>query len=144
MKKMYMVGLSLSLSVLGVFGCSTVPDPSPEAFISFPTSRVIGKSRASLERNLKPIKTESGGWVRYTRTFKVRFEDGQAVEMMERVPRELGCKEAAIWLGFKRARAPILEKKRCLWPADDVRHSLGKNVSGVMTFSNHVMRVKRE
>lgn len=123
--------------------CSSLPDPSPEDFIDYPTSQVLGKSKSRIDRDMKPLKNKGDGWIQYTRTFSVRFDDGKAVEMREKVPKELGCKEAAKWLGFTRARAPLLEKTRCVWPAEDARHSLGKNVSGIMTLSDHVFKAKR-
>ena len=134
---------AIILGTLLSVACSSLPDPSPTEFISYPTSEVLGKSKASIEQEMKPLKSKGDGWIQYTRTFSVRFDGDTAVEMIEKVPGELGCKDAAQWLGFTRARTPVLEKKRCVWPADSARHGLGKDLSGVLTLSDRVIHIKR-
>ncbi len=136
------LGAVLGAWVLAASACSSVPDPSPTEFIDYPTSLVLGKSRNAIERDLKPRKTDDDGWVVYTRTFRVRYDNNKAVEMIEKVPSELNCKEAAQWLGFERARTPILQKGRCHWPVDSPRHSLAKGVSGDLTLDDRVFQVK--
>lgn len=124
--------------------CQSAPAPSPTRFIDAPISTLLGKSRRAIEADMKPTGQTADGWTKYTATFGIRYQGDTAVEIRERrVPAELTCREAALWMGFNRAKAPRLEKKRCVWPHDDPRHGLGRrDASAKMDLEGRTFKVK--
>lgn len=115
---------------LGV-GLATIPAIS--------LSELLGKQRESIEVILAPVEGETReerralkeaeklGWVRYTEYLKIRYTDDDfAIEMVQKVPDDVNCPQAAIWMGFRGAKAPDEKDGVCTW-ADGV---LGDGLSG--------------
>lgn len=125
---------------LGV-GMTTIP--------AMPISELLGKARADIETLLAPVKPEDRkekkarkleekeGWIHYTEHLKVRFsEDDIAIELVQQVPADLTCLDAAKWLGFVDAMTPKKNKDNCEWPQKSVKHLLGPDVHGKLTLED--------
>lgn len=110
---------------------------------SMPLSQLLGKSRADIETLFRPAAAgHTEGWVRYNEHLEVRYEQGRCVEMIQMVRGGLTCKEAARWVGFGDAMAPIYKAKKCVWPPDSLKHSLGKGVSGDLSLDGGAFRAQ--
>lgn len=122
---------------LGV-GMTTIPAMS--------ISELLGKTRDDIETLLAPVKPETRdekkalkleekeGWIHYTEHLKVRFSDDEiAIELVQQVPADLTCQDAAKWLGFGEAMAPKKNKDNCEWPQKSDKHLLGPGIHGKLT-----------
>ncbi len=127
---------------LGV-GMTTIP--------AMPISELLGKARDDIETLLAPEKPETReekkarrleekeGWIHYTEHLKVRFSDDEiAIELVQKVPEDLTCLDAAKWLGFGDAMAPKKNKDNCEWPQKSVMHLLGPGVHGKLTLDGAI------
>ena len=142
-KRWFLCLVAAAVTAGALSACASTPDPSPEEFIDVKTSTLLGQTQSKIERDLKPRRKGDDGWVSYTSTFKIQYSGQKAIALREKIPDDLGCREAAKWLGFTRARTPILEKGKCSWPTDSARHGLGKkNLSGSMNLKTRVFIAK--
>ncbi len=127
---------------LGV-GMTTIPAMS--------ISELLGKARDDIETLLAPVKPETRdekkalkleekeGWIHYTEHLKVRFSDDEIViELVQQVPADLTCLDAAKWLGFGDAMAPVKNKDNCEWPQESDKHLLGPGVHGKLTLDGAI------
>ncbi len=125
---------------LGV-GMTTIP--------AMPISELLGKARDDIETLLAPVKPETRdekkalklekkeGWIHYTKHLKVRFSDDEiAIELVQQVPADLTCLDAAKWLGFDDAMAPKKNEDNCEWPQKSDKHLLGPGVHGKLILNN--------
>jgi hypothetical protein len=110
---------------------------------SMPLSQLLGKVRADIETLFHPAaEGHAEGWVRYNDHLEVRYEQGRCVELIQLVPAGLSCIEAARWVGFVGAMAPIYQAKRCVWPPASLKHSLGVGVSGDLALDGGIFRAQ--
>ncbi len=110
---------------------------------SMPISQLLGRTREHVETLFSPVGPEAdAGWARYNRHLVVRYEDDILVEMVQRVPGELTCLEAARWMGFGSAQPPIRRADRCVWPPESQRHRLGDGVSGELILDGGHFRAR--
>ena len=127
---------------LGV-GMTTIP--------AMPISDLLGKARDDIETLLAPVKPEDRdqrkarkleekeGWIHYTEHLKVRFSDDDiAVELVQQVPADLTCLDAAKWRGFNDAMPPKKNKDNCEWPQKSDKHLLGPDVHGKLTLDGAI------
>ena len=127
---------------LGV-GMTTIP--------AMPISELLGKTRDDIETLLAPVKPEDReekkarkleekeGWIHYTEHLKVRFSDDDiALELVQQVPADLSCIDAAKWLGFGDAMAPVKYKDNCEWPQKSDKHLLAPDVHGKLTLDGAI------
>ncbi len=102
---------------------------------------MLGQARSTLERSLSGAKAAGNGWVKYDSDLRVRYnKEKYASELTMLVPEGLSCLEAARWLGFSKAAAPLLKPHKCSWPAQDARHSLGPGNSGSLDLKTRRFR----
>ena len=110
---------------------------------SMPLSQLLGKARADVETLFRPAEAgHAEGWVRYNDHLEVRYEQGRCVELIQLVPAGLGCRDAARWVGFGEAMAPVYQAKRCVWPPASLKHALGVGVSGDLTLDGGAFRAQ--
>lgn len=128
----------LGMLQLGI-GLNTIP--------ALALSDLLGKTRESIEIILSPVEgatreerkelkaQEKLGWVRYTRNMKIRFsEDEFAIELVQEVPDDLNCRQAAFWMGFAKAKAPAEKDGICTW----ARGQLGDGLNGKLESKGHM------
>lgn len=130
------------LVILGGIALAGTGCQSTNAF-SFPPGDALGMTKAKLNRSGE-VQKKKKDWVFYSETLRVRFKDGKVAEVREKTPEGLSCKEAARWMGFKKAHTPILKPDRCIWPARSPEHGLGAGVSGTFRIHSHQFHVKHE
>ena len=132
---------------------ATSVDPSEElrvssghdvaAIPSMPMSQLLGKTRADIETLFHPSAPgHAKGWVRYNEHLELRYEGEVCVEMLLRVGDGLTCTEAARWVGFAAAMAPIHRARKCLWPPNSLKHSLGRGVSGELSLADGIFAAR--
>jgi hypothetical protein len=110
---------------------------------SMPLSQLLGKTRADIETLFHPAaEGHAAAWVRYNDHLEVRYEQGRCVEMILAVRGGQTCKEAAAWVGFGAAMAPIYRAKTCVWPPNSIKHSLGSGVSGELILEGGTFRAQ--
>jgi hypothetical protein len=109
-----------------------------------PISQLLGKKRKDVETLFRPAKPgHAEGWVKYNEHLEVRYENAHhCVEFIQLVRDGLTCRAAAHWVGFGNAMAPIYRSKKCIWPPDSIKHSLGKGVSGELIYKGGVFHAK--
>lgn len=91
---------------------------------------LLGARRARVgERTGEPGVDADAGWVSHGPDLTIRYEGDRAVEIAARVPAALECWEAARWLGFSAAMAPLRRDDRCLWPGVSERHRLAEGLA---------------
>jgi hypothetical protein len=128
-------------------GCGTGPRVESEEQLveipSMPLSQLLGKPRADVETLFHPAEAgHAEGWVRYNDHLEVRYEQGRCVEFIQLVPAGLSCSDAARWVGFGDAMAPIFRAKACVWPPNSLKHSLGSGVSGDLSLEGGAFRAQ--
>lgn len=120
-------------------GLSAVP--------AMPISQLLGMDRASIEILLRPVGSDeteqAAGWVRYSRHLRVRYEGPLAVELLQMVPADLTCAQAARWMGFGGAGLAVETDERCTWPAGDLDRSLAEGVHGELDLRSHLFTARR-
>jgi hypothetical protein len=110
---------------------------------SMPLSQLLGKTRADIETLFHPAaEGHTEGWVRYHDHLEVRYEQRRCVELIQLVPAKLSCIEAARWVGFGEAMAPIYQATRCVWPPGSLKHALGAGVSGDLNLDGGIFRAQ--
>ena len=126
-------------------GARVVSDEKLAAIPSMPLSQLLGKTRADIETLFYPSEPgHAEGWVRYNEHLEVRYEKQRCVELIQLAPGGLTCREAARWVGFSEAMAPIHRADKCVWPADSLKHLLGTGTSGELVYQGGVFRVRRD
>ncbi len=104
---------------------------------------LLGESRVTVDAQVRVRgEADAEGWVPYQGGLQVQFTGENATKLTQPVPEDLNCTEAAIWAGFKTARAPILRDHRCIWPDDDVVHALAPDAAGVLDLNARVLTVR--
>ncbi|MFO8073496.1 MAG: hypothetical protein R6V85_16650 [Polyangia bacterium] len=119
------------------------------AIPALPIARVLGKARDDIETLFTTVGADESekeaGWVRYNQHLEVRYDESDlAVELAHRVPEDLGCLEAARWLGFEDADPPRREEGSCVWPAGSDDHSLAEDASGRLVLDAELFTARRE
>ena len=122
-------------------GMTTIP--------ALPIARVLGKARDDIETLFTPVGADESekeaGWVRYNQHLKVRYDESDlAVELVHRVPEDLGCLEAARWLGFEDADPPERDEGSCVWPVGSDEHALAEDASGRLVPDAELFTARRE
>jgi len=135
------------------------PDPPPAAGVdagprvtsheelaeipSMPISQLLGKTRAEIETLFYPSQAgHAAAWVRYNPHLEVRYEEERCVELIQLVRDGLTCRDAARWIGFGAAMAPIHRAGSCVWPPGSLKHSLGAGVSGELLLEGGTFRAR--
>ncbi len=134
----YYFGVGVLLLALGT-ACS------PTAMqLSQPTGDLLGKTKPQVEKKVEPDgEKEPKGWFAYSDALRVRYLEGKVVSLKAVVPDDMNCKEAARWMGFPQASAPVLKRDLCVWPQNNPGHVLGKGVFGSLRIKSRVFTVSR-
>ena len=126
--------------------CAAAPVPAQPGLKPPAATRpgeLLGSLRATVEARYRPLR-EEGAWVSYAGEWSLRYDAaGVASALRATVPDDVGCKEAARWLGFRAARAPMMRGLRCRWPYDSPQHGLGPGVYGHMGLTTRVFVAER-
>lgn len=110
----------------------------PNVPVAMPLDRFLGRSRRRIERLLRPTAGVDigNGWVRYGKSFALKYERRCAVELAVAMPAGTSCTGPLSGIGFGKRGPPLRRRNICLWPADSVRHPLGKGLSGSLDLRN--------
>jgi hypothetical protein len=119
-------------------------------------AQVLGMARKDIEALQSPLKPETPeqkaeakrdakeGWVRLTPNLKVQFDDANvAIAFEQQVPVDLSCMDAAKWLGFADAAAPIDAPERCKWTDDKGDANLGGGARGELDRKTSLFTAKK-
>jgi hypothetical protein len=122
---------------------AVVSDEQLAPIPSMPISQLLGKIRADIETLFYPSQPgHAAGWVRYNQHLEVRYDEQRCVELVQLVPGGLTCREAARWVGFGAAMAPIYRAEKCVWPPKSLKHLLGDGVSGELILEGGMFRAR--
>jgi hypothetical protein len=119
-------------------------------------AQLLGMARKDIESLQAPVKPETPeqkveakrdaklGWTRFTPNLKVRFDDADvAIAIEQQVPAELSCQDAAKWLGFADAEAPVDAPERCTWTDEKGDANLGGGASGELDRKTSLFTAKK-
>jgi len=91
--------------------------------------RLLGEHRRALYRTYQSNGTR-GGWTVYGSVLAAKISNRRIVALRVQLPRSMSCTEAAEWMGFADAGAPLRRRDQCEWPGLSARHRLARGVRG--------------
>lgn len=109
----------------------------PSVPVAMPLDQFLGMSRKRIEGLLGAVAgTDIGeGWTRYGHSWALRYERRCAVELVVAMPAGTTCTGPLSGIGFGKRGPPLRRRRACLWPANSIRHSLGKGLAGSLQFA---------
>lgn len=101
---------------------------------------LLGARRAAIEAEIGGAKGRRGVWAEYAEV-ELRYAGDRCVGLRRTVPAGLGCDEAARWIGYPDAGAPLRRADRCEWPGVSLRHRLADGVAGSLVLAGGVFEL---
>ncbi len=95
---------------------------------------LLGGRRAAIEAAIGGPQGRRDGWVEYAGV-ELRYDGARCVGVRRTVPAGQSCEEAARWIGYPDAGAPLRRADRCEWPGISLRHRLAAGVAGTLVLA---------
>ena len=95
---------------------------------------LLGARRAAIEAAIGGPQGSRDGWVEYAGV-ELRYDGARCVGVRRTVPAGQSCEEAARWIGYPDAGAPLRRADRCEWPGISLRHRLAAGVAGTLVLA---------